>query len=83
MPPLGELHRVWFVFGAVDVEYPLCCGSWRNIGQLSVSAAHCTMGALSHKKEKIRTISNKLEHKLLTQLERDTRLFKLFPSQHN
>jgi len=35
----GHVHRVWFVVGVVDVEYPLCAGSCWNIGQSCGSIA--------------------------------------------
>jgi hypothetical protein len=63
---------VWFVLGAVDVEHPVCCGSWWSIGQSSVPSAPTANGVielLTDKNENRRTKSNKLKPKLLTQPE--------------
>jgi hypothetical protein len=40
-PPVLYLHRVWFVFGAVELELPECVRSWWNIGH--VSAVGCAL----------------------------------------
>ena len=36
-PPVLKAHNVWFVFGAVDFELPVCAGFWWNMDQLSAS----------------------------------------------
>jgi hypothetical protein len=36
-PPVLNFHRVWFVFGAVELELPECSRSWWNMGHVSTA----------------------------------------------
>jgi hypothetical protein len=38
-PPVLNFHKVWFVFGAVDFELPVCAMSWWNMGQSSTETS--------------------------------------------
>jgi hypothetical protein len=47
-----NFHRVWFVFGAVEFELPVCAKSWRHIGH--ESAIDCASEKLSREKAVIK-----------------------------